>query len=66
MLYYNDCQYLSEQLLLLPQAYATSISNLVGGNGLEFIKEAFRLRSSGKHVLENQVNLPLCPCEPER
>lgn len=70
MLYYNDCQYLSDELLLLPQLYTNSASKLLGGRGVEFVNEACRLRSAGKQVLENQVSychmrfelIQLCTC----
>ncbi|KAK9823988.1 hypothetical protein WJX72_006819 [[Myrmecia] bisecta] len=53
-LYFNACQHVASQLLLLPQAFEPRLSQLAGAP-LEFIRDAQDLRNAGWQQLQAQV-----------
>ena len=59
LLYYNNCQHVAHEVLLLPYAFSPHLDS-VGGRPVDFLDAARRLREAGRESLDAQVSLSPC------
>ena len=61
LLYYNNCQHVAHEVLLLPYAFSPHLDS-VGGRPVDFLDAARRLREAGRESLDAQVSMNVEPC----
>ena len=54
LLYYNNCQHVAQEVLLLPYAFSPHLDS-VGGRPVDFLDAARRLREAARESLDAQV-----------